>query len=53
MSQERAPIRALIAIPGFDGHWKGAMTVSALHDKGAQDILVTWVGSSHQVIYPS
>ena len=41
MSQQKAPIRALIAIPGFDGHWKGAMTVSmALRDAGAEVIYV-------------
>ena len=41
MSQQKAPIRVLIAIPGFDGHWKGAMTISmALRDAGAEVIYV-------------
>ena len=40
MIQEReAPIRVLMAIPGFDGHWKGAMTVSmALREAGSEVI---------------
>lgn len=39
MVKEKRPIRVLLAKPGFDGHWKGAIVVGkALRDAGMEVI---------------
>ena len=39
MEKETKPIKVLMAKPGFDGHWRGAMVVSmALRDAGMEVI---------------
>lgn len=41
MEKHNGQIRVLIAVPGFDGHWRGAMTVTAaLRDAGMEVIYV-------------
>jgi len=41
MEKQDNHIRVLIAVPGFDGHWRGAMTVTAaLRDAGMEVIYV-------------
>ncbi|GAB6274823.1 MAG: cobalamin B12-binding domain-containing protein [Peptococcaceae bacterium] len=40
MNEEKKKIRALIANPGFDGHWKGAKVTMALRDAGMEVVYV-------------
>ena len=41
MEKQENQIRILIAVPGFDGHWRGAMTIAtALRDAGMEVIYV-------------
>lgn len=41
MDKQDKHIRVLIAVPGFDGHWRGPMTVTAaLRDAGMEVIYV-------------